>query len=250
MLVVLLCCSAPALAHDFWMEASSFRPAVGSVVTIGLRVGQDLIGDPVSRDSQLIERFVVRDGASERNLGGIEGQDPAGYVSIERPGTALVAYRSRPKSLELAADKFEDYLRQEGLERIIAIRASRGESKQSSKEIFSRCAKALLVTAGAQPRGFDRPIGLRLEIVPESDPINASTLRARLLYEGQPLEGALVIALHPPARFSARTDRQGRVTLPIDARGVWLIKAVHMIPAATESGAQWESLWASFTFER
>jgi uncharacterized GH25 family protein len=250
MLVVLLCGSAPALAHDFWMEASSFRPAVGSVVTIGLRVGQDFIGDPIPRDSKLIERFLVRDGASERNLGGIEGQDPAGYVSIERPGAAMVAYRSRPKSLELPADKFEDYLRQEGLERIIAIRASRGESKQPSKEIFSRCAKALLVTAGAQPRGFDRPIGLRLEIVTESDPINASTLRARLLYEGQPLEGALVIALHPPERFSARTDGQGRVTLPIDVPGVWLIKAVHMIPAPPESGAQWESLWASFTFER
>src|SRR5437899_5388821 len=78
MFVMLLCGSAPAFAHDFWMEPSSFRPAVGSVVTIGLRVGQDFIGDPVPRDSQLIERFVVRDSASERNLGGIEGQDPAG----------------------------------------------------------------------------------------------------------------------------------------------------------------------------
>jgi len=45
MFVVLLWWSAPAFAHDFWMEASSFRPAVGSVVTIGLRVGQDFIGD-------------------------------------------------------------------------------------------------------------------------------------------------------------------------------------------------------------
>ena len=38
------------------------------------------------------------------------------------------------------------------------------------REIFSRCAKALLVV-GAGPRtGYDRRMGMRLEIVPEANP--------------------------------------------------------------------------------
>ena len=47
-------------AHDFWIEPSTFRPAPGATVAIGLRVGQNFVGDPVPRSSQLLERFVVR----------------------------------------------------------------------------------------------------------------------------------------------------------------------------------------------
>ena len=32
--------------------------------------------------------------------------------------------------------------------------------------------------------------------------------------------------------------------------GVWLIKSVQLIPAPAGSDADWESLWASLTFER
>jgi hypothetical protein len=31
--------------------------------------------------------------------------------------------------------------------------------------------------------------------------------------------------------------------------GAWLVKTVHMVPAPTDTGADWESLWASLTFE-
>ena len=31
--------------------------------------------------------------------------------------------------------------------------------------------------------------------------------------------------------------------------GLWLVKAVHMIPAPAGTGAQWTSFWASLTFE-
>jgi hypothetical protein len=30
---------------------------------------------------------------------------------------------------------------------------------------------------------------------------------------------------------------------------VWLVKAVHMVPAPAGSGADWESIWASLTFK-
>ena len=46
----------------------------------------------------------------------------------------------------------------------------------------------------------------------------------------------------------ARTDRNGRVTFALDS-GVWMIKAVHMVPAPPASGADWESFWSSLTFK-
>ena len=48
----------------------------------------------------------------------------------------------------------------------------------------------------------------------------------------------------------ARTDKDGRVTMKLPARGVWLVKAVHMVPQARFIRGDWDSYWASLTFER
>jgi hypothetical protein len=47
----------------------------------------------------------------------------------------------------------------------------------------------------------------------------------------------------------ARTDKQGRATFILERGGVWRIGAVHMIEARDKKIADWESLWASITFE-
>lgn len=240
-----------ALAHDFWIEPSTFRPQAGELVTVGLRVGQQFVGDAVARDSQLIERFTFADAGGERPIGGIEGRDPAGYLRLEQQQAAVIVYRSRPKFLELPPEKFEQYLRDEGLERVIADRARRGESARPSREIYSRCAKSLL-NSDRSARLFRRALGLRFEIVPE-DGVGADRMVFRLLYESHPLEGALVVAMHrddPALRLSIRSDRNGRVKFHLPRNGVWLIKSVHMVRAPAVSNADWESLWASLTFER
>jgi hypothetical protein len=37
--------------------------------------------------------------------------------------------------------------------------------------------------------------------------------------------------------------------MPLSKSGAWLVKAVHMVPARADAGADWESVWASLTFE-
>lgn len=251
-IILLFCVAAfPAAAHDFWIEPSTFKPAVGETVLTSLRVGQDFLGDPVPRSTPIIDRFIVRDASGEHPVNGFENQDPAGYVRLNVPGSAIIGYRSKPYPLTLDAAKFEAYLRQEGLEPIIALRARRGESAKPDKEIFSRCAKALVVTEKGTLSGYDKPLGFRLELIPETSPLAAST-RFRLLYEGKPLAGALVMALAQDGGtgLRARTDAHGRVDFAFPKNGVWLVKSVYMIPAPAGSGADWESFWASFTFER
>ncbi|HET7437342.1 MAG TPA: DUF4198 domain-containing protein [Thermoanaerobaculia bacterium] len=244
--------ASTASAHDFWLEPSTFRPHAGDTVAIGLRVGQDFVGDPVPRSSASIESFVIRDAAGERAIGGMENRDPAGVVKIERDGGAVVAYRSKPSSVQLAPEKFESYLRDEGLERIIAMRKQRGDSAKPGNEIFSRCAKLLLNSSKSFGKSFSKPLGLRYELVPLTDPAS-DALTVRALYESKPLPGSLVVAMFRDdvdVRLEARTDRDGRVTFRLPQRGVWLLKSVQMIPAPAASGAEWESLWASLTFER
>jgi uncharacterized GH25 family protein len=255
LITTLLLVATPALlAHDFWIEPSTFRPAVGANVSVSLRVGQELIGDPVPRDSASIERFVLRDAGADRDIGGFEGQDPAGWFRVQSAGIQVIGYRSKPRPVELPAGKFEQYLRDEGLERIVALRAKSGDSAKPSKEIFSRCAKSLLLAGdGKGGAVFSKPLGLRYELIPESNPMTAAELKVRALYEGKPLANALLVALDrddPSVRIDVRTDAGGRAAFHLPKNGVWLIKSVQMIAAPAGSGADWESLWASLTFER
>lgn len=260
--VVLAACLALALsseragAHDFWIEPSTFRPAVDGPVTLRLRVGEHLEGVPVPRDESMVQRFFAAGpGGARVPVAGADGAEPAGIVSLPAPGRWTVAYEGRASAVELAPGAFAAYLDAEGLDRITDLRRARGEQHRTARELFLRCAKAIVVagdTAGATPshdRGSD-VLGLTLELVALERARDASH-PFRLLYEGRPLAGALVTALgerEPQAPLSARTDADGRVSLPLAAGGAWLVKAVHMVEAPPGSGADYQSFWASLTF--
>lgn len=245
--------TGPALrAHDFWIEPSSFRPQPGARVAVRLRVGEHLQGDPVPRDPRRIERFAVVGPAGKKEAVGIAGADPAGWISPAEPGLHWIVFDSNHASLEQTAEKFDRYLDEEGLERVREL----GRSKTGTvKESYSRCAKSLVAVGGTAGTGWDRALGLELELVPERNPYDlkaGEALPVRLLYRGQPLAGALVKAVAANAEVSARSDSNGRAELRLDRPGLWLIKAVHMVPAPetpADTGADWESLWASLTFE-
>lgn len=239
-------------AHDFWIEPSTFHPAPGATVAVGLRVGQDFVGDPVPRSSRLIDQFVVRQAGDDQPIVGLENIDPAGWFRADGQSTAVIAYRSHGTFVELPAAEFEQYLRQEGLERIIQIRAERGDRAEPGREHFYRYAKAL-VAGERESAVATQPIGLGYEIVPAVDPtVGSAAFRGRVLLEGEPLPGALVVAISrrdPSVRLSARSDREGAFSFVLPRAGIWLIKSVHLVNASMFSRADWDSLWASLTFE-
>src|SRR5262249_36515216 len=153
--------------------------------------------------------------------------------------------------------KFNQYLAEEGLDAVAAQRAQSKTTRAEAREQFSRCAKSLVVIGGdVNAAQHDRALGFTLELVAERNPYllaPGDVLPLQLLYRGQPLAGALVVAMNrldPAAKVSARTDASGRVRLRIGRDGLWLIKAVHMIAAPDRSQADWASYWASLTFER
>ena len=239
-------------AHDFWIEPSTFHPASGATVAVGLRVGQDFVGDPVPRSSRLIDQFLVRQGGNDQPIVGLENIDPAGWFRADGQSTAVIAYRSLATFVELPAAEFEEYLRQEGLERIIDIRAERGDRAKPGREHFYRFAKAVLAGERSSAAAT-QPIGLTYEIVPDDDPtIGPAPFRGRVLHSGEPLAGALVVAISrsdPSVRLATRSDGHGAFAFVLPRAGVWLVKSVHLVEASMFSRADWDSLWASLTFE-
>ena len=247
--------SASARAHDFWIEPTSFSPQVGQIVGARLRVGEALVGDPVPRDPTLIKQFIVANAAGRQAVGGRVGADPAGYWGVAAPGLHVIGFHSQPIPIELAAEKFNRYLQEEGLDAVIAQRLRRGETGASAREMFTRCAKSLVLTGAPSEAQTDQALGFTLELVAESNPYalrDGQALPLRLTYQGRPLAGVLVVAMNQinaAEKLTARSDKNGRVRFPLRPGGMWLIKAVHMVAAPCGADAEWASYWASLTFD-
>lgn len=251
---LIVAATAGTRAHDFWIEATAYRPAVGALVGLRLLVGERMLGDPVTREPEFIDRFVVARGSGEQQVPGRDGGHPAGILRVDGPGLLVVGYESKPRPVELTPEKFEQYLGEEGLDEIRTLLPS-GRATSKARELFSRCAKALLLAGPASGAESDRALGLTFELVSEKNPYAATPgeeLPFRLTYRGRPKAGALVIAISQQdasIKLSARSDRQGRIAFRFPRRGVWLVKAVHMVPGQPGAKVDWQSFWASITFE-
>src|SRR5262245_41199673 len=119
---------APAFAHDLWIEPTTFSPQPGQLVGVGLRVGQDLVGESLLREPALVNQFVFVDAAGRKPVAGRVGDDPAGSLRVATPGLLVIGYRSNPSAVELTAEKFNQYLKEEGLDAVAALRARRNET--------------------------------------------------------------------------------------------------------------------------
>ena len=89
--------SVPLAAHDMWIEPTTFSPQPGEIVGVRLRVGQDLLGDPLPRDPALVNQFVVEDGDGRKPVVRRDGADPAGFVRVAAPAcssSAIAATRA------------------------------------------------------------------------------------------------------------------------------------------------------------
>ena len=257
---------ATAAAHEFWLSPSAWRVAPGERATILMNVG-DRFPDPTSFTApERVEsvRLIGPDGElslrppfrREKNSLAADVQTPM------TPGTYIGVVVIKPRFIEIKAPDFEKYLTHEGLDSVVQQRARAGETARPGRERYSRYGKTLLRVGdtGGNTHAV-RPLDLKVELVPLSDPtglIPGQPCRFRLLFEGKPVAGAMVGAIYASAKvqpdewpLSARTDTRGEVEFTLHDPGPWLIRTVHMVRRSGEQGpeaADWESYWASLSF--
>jgi hypothetical protein len=248
---------APGAAHDFWLVPSSYRSPVPGVIDVALRVGDVFpTGETYARNPTHVRRFVVVGPTGERAVPGRPGAEPAGRIGLDRAGTYVVGYWSRPTLVELSAERFATHARTEGLaDAVLRLRPARRDPARPERELFARSAKAVVLAGAGEHAGHDLRLGLPLELIPERHPADLAAgdeLTVRLLHDGAPMSDTPVVAMPgdlPGHRLWARTDGAGRARLRLDRAGVWLVRSIRIAVAPDPAVADWESLWASLTFE-
>lgn len=254
-LLFIICAPLSVSAHDYWLEPETFFAAPNQSVSVRMNMG-DRLQIETERPLQILRTvsFQLYGRNSILNLLSIsrDGQMPASVITPRRAGNYLLAMERNPASIELEAAQFTAYLREEGLDEIIARRATLGESERAGRERYRRYLKSLLQVGDRRDSTFSRRVGHRLEIVPIENPYRlraGDTLRVRLYFENRPFAGARVFALNRNARLETSTSADGTASFRLDHTGLWLIRLVHMRRCAEDCAeTEWESFWSAFTF--
>ncbi len=276
--VLLLIASGPALAHDTWLVPHKFRFAPGETVRVALNTSEAFPSSETAAQPDRILSFEVLSGSSRRPVTGyrVEGKSLVADVTPDEPGVHILGAQTRPRLIVLEAKQFQEYLTEEFLGAPLRARKERGQENAPGRELYSKAAKLAICVGdrtGIRRGGGEQPLGFRLEIIPLSNPCLLAAgdrLRVQVLFEGEPLAGATVHASYAGRTghhyaLSQRSDARGEAEFLLDRSGAWFVRVLHMVPAPSrmEMGtattqsepaapgeeADWESVFATFTFE-
>jgi uncharacterized GH25 family protein len=253
--------SSAIFAHDFCLYPSTFRIKEGSKIKVAIHVDDVFPGKHAKWNSARVLRFEHWLGTQKTDLSTVKSlPDSSGVnVKVEQGGTHLFALDWSARLIELKPDLFNQYLSAEGLEHILALRAERGEENKPGRERYSRYVKTLIDAGFGNEEALTSIVGQTIELVPLENPYRKTvgdSLRVKLLFRGQPLNRALISATFAgftekpdTYAYSAKTDSEGIVTIPLTKVGPWLVRSVYMLPLTDSTEADYESWWASLTFE-
>ena len=255
--MLVLTLSWQVFAHEYWLEPERFFLSPGEKTPVHLYVGDGLIKDREKRvyQPEKTTLFQLLSTNSVLDLKPVtkDGVSPVHEFSATREGRYLLGMERNWSYIKLGPEQFEDYLREDGMEYIIAERAERGERKNEGRERYSRFLKSLLKVGDKSDSVYKKELGLKLEIVPLEDPYKkrvGDTLKFRILFDKKPLAGRVVFADNRDAETQKMTtDAKGIATLKLTKPDLWLVRLVFMQRCKKDCGeADWESFWSAFTF--
>jgi uncharacterized GH25 family protein len=240
-------------AHDLYLMPQKFRVAKGDSLLLSAHTGDSFPNSEQAVDPTRLTSIPALSPEGWKSL----GKTTHHMVQVDSDGGQYYSIQTKPRLLEMEPVKFEEYLKEEGLNAPLALRKEKGESAAKSREMYAKYAKTYVVT-GTPNSAWQKPVGLKIEIVPLADPATlkaGQTLPIRLLFNGKPLADTQVemaVSINPKAttrtKIAGRTDSKGELKVTDLMEGKVRLHAVTMdrVKAADH---EWESFWASFTFE-
>lgn len=257
-LIILTLCIG-VMAHEFWILPSRTHVLVGQRVPLQLSVGPNFTGKRwVGKGNRVVAyTHYFRNGSQELLLSLAPGD---GLVQLPdfipaTEGTHMLAIATNNNYIEMPAEKFNDYLKEDGLMEAYKYRVANNEKFKKSRERYRRCAKVLIQAGDATDHTYRERTNLILEIIPDKNPYNHDKeqgITFKVLYEGNPLPDAMVKWWHRDGDTLESdflyTSKRGEVTFSVAKPGIYMISLVHMIRLYNDKGADWQTTYSSLVF--
>lgn len=250
-----LTASSGLFAHECWLQPSRFTAFPNQKLTLQLNVGMNFQGETRPFNAQRAARLTHFSAQGTTDWSARATGQTGLDFTLPAAGTHVLALDSGDSFITLEAEKFNAYLKEEGLTSVLTQRAQAGESNTPGKERYIRNIKTI-IQAGSRPDDtWQVRTGQRLELVPLDNPGTlrpGGAFRVQLFFAGQPLADNLVRAWHREGEkltvIDVRTSATGEAAFTLPASGPWMFSTVHMARVANDPKADWESLWGNLTF--
>lgn len=249
-------------AHDLFFRARGYFVPVGTDAQVEVYTGTfSKSENAVKRDRPVVLEVVTssaREAVSRDRWD--DTVEPKSVVRLATPsaGTYLLAAFLQPRMLSLPGDEFNAYLKDEGIDEILALRKKQGRLNEASKERYQKFIKTLIQAGDSPTANATTVLGYDAEIVPETNPYTlkvGDTLAVRCIVKDKPWANKVIFAGGrigtSDRRIAAQrltTDANGRAVVRLTTAGVWYVKFVSMLEVEGDKEANYESRWSTISF--
>lgn len=247
-------------AHDLFIKLDRyFLPPSAAIRAPVLNGTFSTSENAITADRIADLSLVGTQGRTGLELSSVSARNDTTFVAFQTgdPGTYTLGLSTRPREIRLSGKEFAGYLEEEGLADVQAERRREGTATDSATERYSKHVKAVFQVGDTRSEAFGTVFGYPAEIIPLDNPYRLKVggrLRIRALARGIPAANVVVItggrttrgARIPPKQV--RSDADGVASILPDQPGKWYVKFIKMTPS-TDPGINYESVWATLTFE-
>lgn len=222
-------------AHDTWLMPVRGSVPVGGRATLEMTsAGRFAVNETAIKPERIERAHAYLAGAETPLVAGAARNRALRLTSapLARAGTATLVVSLRPRTLTLEPRDVAHYLDEIGVDS--GVRAAYRAGDGTWTETYAKHAKSF-VRVGDVPgdSSWREPIGQRLELVPQGDPVRlraGSTLRVQVLRCLVPQPGQSVGWTRAGAAKGgmARADAEGMVSVRLDRPGKWLVRATSL----------------------
>ena len=243
-------------AHEFWLEPMKFKIKPGEELAVNFLVGENFTGQSWDLSKHRVEKMLLFGmGPSQDLLTRVPTAKGAKLkLVLNNPGTKVLAMTSNAGSIELDAEKFNAYLKEDGLDDVHDWRVKNGQENLGAKESYTRYSKLIVQVGDAIDDTWKKIVGHRLEISPNQNPAQLKAgdyMECKVNYEGKAVPHIQVkVWGHVGNKIFLQnifSENDGTVKFPISASGPWMVSTVKM-EKSKKPEADWESSWASLVF--
>jgi uncharacterized GH25 family protein len=243
-----------AHAHDTWLAPKQFHVERPAEVVLTVSSGMEFpnLDHAIKPDRVALAR--QRTGAGD--TADLTNRFEAAHA-LELRGRAAEGVTTfwtvlHPRPSEIKPEQVVEYVEHLGLaDPAAATGAWERSGRAAVKYRYIKYAKSFTrAGTGMMDARAWAPVGMRLELVPETDPTHAKaggSIRFVLLDRGKPLARYPVALVSEGKAKSFVTDAKGRVSIDIAKAGAHMLRATTLVDSA-EPETRWDVHFATLTF--
>ncbi|WPP49732.1 DUF4198 domain-containing protein [Catalinimonas niigatensis] len=272
--------------HDMYLKLDAYFLQPDTPATIELFNGTfDKSENVITRDRMVDMSLVGNGKRSQVDSAQWSEKDSVTMLSFNtgEPGTWIAGISTAPRSIELPAADFNDYLEHDGVLDMLEWRQENDAMEVDAVERYSKHVKAIFQVGDKRTNDWQTALGYPIEFIPLTNPYDLHTgdeLQVQLLLRGEPLANQLVYADYRTGEHGhshdqehthgtesdhshdgdaaadhqhtygtqLRTDDKGNLTLSLSDDGIWYLRTIHLVHSEDPEFTH-ESNWATLTFE-